>query len=69
MRTARRQLRAVPASRQAVNGRRLAEVMSLLYSDTPTTPEQAAALQVELAAPRTQRQCDLPLCIPEPDSK
>jgi len=42
--------------------------MALLYSDTPTTPEQAAALQAAVEAPRERRQGDLLLCIPEPDA-
>lgn len=50
MRAARRQPRAVPEPRQAVNGRGIANALAALYSDAPISPERAAAIERELAA-------------------
>lgn len=50
MRAARRQSRAIPDPRQAVNGRGIAQALAALYSDEPVSPERAAAIERELAA-------------------
>lgn len=50
MRAARRQFRAVHQPRHAVNARGITQALAALYSDTPLSPERAAAIERELAA-------------------
>lgn len=69
MRAARRQHRATPTSRQAVNGRRIADALALLYAPDTLPEEQRAALLHTLEqAPYRKAQGDLPLAFPEPDA-
>lgn len=49
MRSARRQHRAIPEPRQAVNRRGIANALAALHSDTPVSPERAAAIEREHA--------------------
>jgi len=69
MRAARRQPRAIPTSRQAVNGRRIADALALLYApDTLPEEQRAALLRTLELAPYRKAQADLPLAFPEPDA-
>lgn len=63
MRSARRPHRATPKPPQAVFDRGMAKAYAALYATEPLTPEQAAAVERELAAVpyRKPPQGELPL--------